>query len=138
MSPNAEMKHKSNKRKRRDSEQEQQQEEHEHEDSKIRKVDKDKAKSKLATDMKSTKARMNRDDEFVSDIVSLMYIPKHKLQGEEDDDDDEEDMDVEEEEEENGENKTSRAASVHELHERLRKKMEELRGTFSVVGYLLK
>ncbi len=81
--------------------------------------------------------RLRLEDSLAGEMVALMYVPKHK-RPEDEEEDDEEDMDVVDDGEEGGESgqdrrfrlapAANRARSVDELQQRLKAKMDELRG----------
>merc|ERR1712013_269720 len=81
----------------------------------------------------SSKHRLKEDLNYISDFLSFLHIPQHRLARDEDDDEEEEDGEMPEEARERlllVKKPGERAANREELQERLKKKMEELRGSF--------
>jgi len=81
----------------------------------------------------SSKHRLKEDLNYISDFLSFLHIPQHRLARDEDEDEEEEDGEMPEEARERlllVKKPGERAANREELQERLKKKMEELRGSF--------
>ncbi len=98
--------------------------------SKRKAVNEDSAKSKKRkTSDEELRKRLADENGFVDSIVSLMYVPKHKTN------EDNELAEGESNEEARRKlfGQTTRVQTVDELHERLRQKMTELRGNRQVV-----
>ena len=82
-------------------------------------------------DMGALKKRLSAEDKFIGDLLGLLNVPKHKLQngqGQDELEDDDLDDVVDGGKSLLGRNKTDRAKSLTELHQRLHNKMAELRG----------
>jgi len=96
--------------------------------------DSEKAKGKgKGSVVNSAKNRLKDDLSYISDFLSFLHIPQHRLTRDEQEDEEEEEGEMPQEARERlllikkpGE----RAASREELQERLKKKMDELRGSF--------
>jgi len=91
---------------------------------------KTKGKGKISV-VNSAKNRLKDDLSYISNFLSFLHIPQHRLARDEEEDEDDGEMPQEAKErlllvKKPGE----RAASREELQERLKKKMDELRGSF--------
>jgi len=85
---------------------------------------------KEKSSIRSSKQRLQADHDYIVSFFEAMHIPKHKKDGEEDEWEEEDDG-IETKEEKEKRIKpggTKRAASSHELRERLQAKLEQLRG----------
>jgi len=81
----------------------------------------------------SAKNRLKDDLSYISDFLSFLHIPQHRLTRDEQEDEEEEDGEMPQEARERlllVKKPGERAASREELQERLKKKMDELRGSF--------
>jgi len=99
---------------------------------KVEDSEKTKGKGKVSV-VNSAKNRLKDDLSYISDFLSFLHIPQHRLTRDEQEDEEEEEGEMPQEARERlllikkpGE----RAASREELQERLKKKMDELRGSF--------
>jgi len=96
--------------------------------------DSEKAKGKgKASVVNSAKNRLKDDLSYISDFLSFLHIPQHRLTRDEQEDEEEEDGEMPQEARERlllVKKPGERAASREELQERLKKKMDELRGSF--------
>ncbi len=79
----------------------------------------------LPLDPASVKRRLRQDAAFAAEVSALMYVPKHRTRDDEEEGEEEEELEAAREE---TANKTTRARTAQELQERLRAKMEEIRG----------
>merc|ERR1712181_41100 len=81
----------------------------------------------------SAKNRLKDDLSYISDVLSFLHIPQHRLTRDEAEDEEEDDGEMPQEARERlllVKKPGERAASREELQERLKKKMDELRGSF--------
>merc|ERR1712051_328170 len=96
--------------------------------------DSEKAKSKgKVSVVNSAKNRLKDDLSYISDFLSFLHIPQHRLTRDEQEDEEEDDGEMPQEARERlllVKKPGERAASREELQERLKKKMDELRGSF--------
>jgi len=93
---------------------------------------KTKVKGKVSV-VNSAKNRLKDDLSYISDFLSFLHIPQHRLTRDEQEDEEEDDGEMPQEARERlllVKKPGERAASREELQERLKKKMDELRGSF--------
>jgi len=93
---------------------------------------KSKVKGKVSV-VNSAKNRLKDDLSYISDFLSFLHIPQHRLTRDEQEDEEEDDGEMPQEARERlllVKKPGERAASREELQERLKKKMDELRGSF--------
>jgi len=93
---------------------------------------KTKGKGKVSV-VNSAKNRLKDDLSYISDFLSFLHIPQHRLTRDEQEDEEEDDGEMPQEARERlllVKKPGERAASREELQERLKKKMDELRGSF--------
>jgi len=99
---------------------------------KVEDSEKAKGKGKVSV-VNSAKNRLKDDLSYISDFLSFLHIPQHRLTRDEQEDEEEEDGEMPQEARERlllVKKPGERAASREELQERLKKKMDELRGSF--------
>jgi len=93
---------------------------------------KTRVKGKVSV-VNSAKNRLKDDLSYISDFLSFLHIPQHRLTRDEQEDEEEDDGEMPQEARERlllVKKPGERAASREELQERLKKKMDELRGSF--------